>query len=718
MKKHKQNNDKLKVQGKKKASSPELKTKNSRLRNRAENKLREETAEKQGISLRDVHPLIHELQVHQVELEMQNEELRKAQIELEESRRKYSDLYDFAPVGYFTFDKTGLITEVNLTGAGQLGVERNLLINKPFSGFVHKDEQDIFYLHCKKAFETMSLQACEIRLKRKDGSWFYAQLQSRALEDRDVKTASCRTMVSDISTQRQAQEALQLSEKRYRSLFENLLDGFAYCKMLFDDQGRPVDFVYIEVNSIFGRLTGLESVVGRRVSEIIPGIRKRHPELFEIYGRVALTGQSEKFEMEFKPFKRWFSISVHSVEKEYFIAVFDDITERRLIEDALYRAHDELEIRILERTEELRESNELLENVFSNVHVLIAYMDTDFNFIRVNSKYAESGGKEPEFYAGKNYFDLFPDEEHKVIFRKVVETGEPYFAKAEPRAYEGHPEPRMKFWDLSLKPVKSSSGKISGLVLSLIDVTDNITLYSELMRSEHLASVGKLAAGVAHEINNPINGIINYAQMLLNKSEEASKSHDLASRIIKESDRIAGIVTSLLSFARESGEGKKPVHLRDILTDSLSLTDAQTSKSRIAIETDFPPNLPQIIAQPQHIEQVFLNLIINACHALNRKYTEAHKDKVLRIFAETVTVHNNPYVKVTFYDQGSGIPAGVLDKIMDPFFTTKKNEGTGLGLSISHGIITDHSGRIMIDSVEGEFTKVVIELPAHPIRPL
>ncbi len=124
-------------------------------------------------------------------------------------------------------------------------------------------------------------------------------------------------------------EQLRASEERYRSLFENMLDGFAYCRMLYDEQGRPDDFVYLDVNSAFEKLTGLKSVIGKKVTEVIPGVRESNPELFEIYGRVASTGQPERFETEVRSLGIWFSISVYSPAKEYFVAVFDNITGRR-----------------------------------------------------------------------------------------------------------------------------------------------------------------------------------------------------------------------------------------------------------------------------------------------------------------------------------------------------------------------------------------------------
>ena len=137
----------------------------------------------------------------------------------------------------------------------------------------------------------------------------------------------------DITGRKRVEEALRVSEQRYRSLFEHMLDGLAYCQMLYDDQGHPVDFVYLEVNDAFERLTGLRDVVGKRVSEVIPGIREAAPDLFEIYNRVALTGKPENIEYNFKPFSLWLNISVYGPGKGYFVAVFDDITERKLNED-------------------------------------------------------------------------------------------------------------------------------------------------------------------------------------------------------------------------------------------------------------------------------------------------------------------------------------------------------------------------------------------------
>jgi two-component system, cell cycle sensor histidine kinase and response regulator CckA len=189
-----------------KSRKPEQK-KPSELRKRAEKKLASKKTAPKVMSDKETQQLIHELQVHQIELEMQNEELRTSQAELEESRAKYSDLYDFAPVGYFTFDRQGLILEANLTAAKDLGRERSLLMNKPFRSYIVTDDRNIFDSHLQKIIKSKKRQTCELRLKRKDGSEFYAKLEGLAANDVHGNPL-CRTSVSDITESKKMEEQL------------------------------------------------------------------------------------------------------------------------------------------------------------------------------------------------------------------------------------------------------------------------------------------------------------------------------------------------------------------------------------------------------------------------------------------------------------------------------------------------------------------------------
>lgn len=268
-----------------------------------------------------------------------------------------------------------------------------------------------------------------------------------------------------------------------------------------------------------------------------------------------------------------------------------------------------------------------------------------------------------------------------------------------------------KTYDVNASPFTDVDGNVKAIVL-LKDITKKKTLQAEAMRAGHLASLGELAAGVAHEINNPINGVINYAEILKDEYEEKGEDNDIPSRIIKEGERIAVIVSNLLSFARDRTEDYSHAYLSEILSDTLSLVEKQIMKDRIELNLDVPHDLPAVKVRTQEIQQVILNLLSNGRHALNQKFPQAHDNKQLEITGETIAIEGLPHVRMTFHDHGIGIPAAILEKICNPFFSTKpKGEGTGLGLSISHGIIKNHGGKLSFESVEGEYTKVIIDLP-------
>jgi PAS domain S-box-containing protein len=187
------------------------KDKTSDLRRRAESILKEsaDVLEEEDLSSENAQKLVHELQVHQIELEMQNEELRQAQLALEESRDRYLDLYDYAPVGYFTLDENALILEANLSGAGLLGMERGSLIGKPLTSFLHKETQDTFYFNRNQVLQSGARHICEIKLVKPDGGWFHAQLESAGIADSEGKFSRFRTVMSDISDRKLAEELLQ-----------------------------------------------------------------------------------------------------------------------------------------------------------------------------------------------------------------------------------------------------------------------------------------------------------------------------------------------------------------------------------------------------------------------------------------------------------------------------------------------------------------------------
>ncbi len=372
----------------------------------------------------------------------------------------------------------------------------------------------------------------------------------------------------------------------------------------------------------------------------------------------------------------------------------EEITERKLTEEAL---------RIRERDYRM-----LLENLPQRIF----YKDRNSVYVSCNENLARDLHIKPEEIVGKTDYDIHSKEladKYRADDKRIIESG-----KAEDIIERYMKNGKERIIHTIKIPIKDEQGNIIGVLGSFLDITEKAALEREAMANRQLAALGELAAGVGHEINNPITRVINCAQILFNKSTEGSKEKDLASRIIKESDRIAKIVHSLLFFAKPHtvSEEEVPTSLYKIMSDVLILTNPQTRRDGIKIKCDISQELPNVFVHPQQFQQVFLNIISNARYALNQKYPGTHDDKILEILSEEVTIDNHPYLKIIFYDHGIGIPAHIRDKVMDPFFTTKpRSIGTGLGLSISHGIIKNYCGKLTIESKEGEFTKIVITLP-------
>ena len=253
--------------------------------------------------------------------------LGQAEYSLRESRDQYQLLVATIPEVVWKTDANGNVIFVSPQVETLLGYSADEFRRKGDSlwfNSIHVDDKE----RVGRAFELLMKKGepydIECRARRKNGEWFWAH--DRAVATRDSNGLRVATgLISDISVRKAGEE----SERRYRSLFENMLEGFAHCEMVFDDSGRPIDFVYLAVNSTFEELTGLRNVVGRKFTEIIPGGKDSNPELFERYGRVALTGMPERFEIEVKGLGMWFSISAYGAGKGCFVAVFDNITERK-----------------------------------------------------------------------------------------------------------------------------------------------------------------------------------------------------------------------------------------------------------------------------------------------------------------------------------------------------------------------------------------------------
>jgi len=271
------------------------------------------------------------------------------------------------------------------------------------------------------------------------------------------------SMARDITEQKYAEDALRESERHYRLLFENMLSGFAYCKMIFDNNNRPLDFLYLEVNDMFEKLTGLKDVIGKKVSEVIPGIQKTNPKLIEIYGRVAITGKPERFELDLKALGLWLLISVYSTDKGFFIAVFDNITDRKKAEETLATSE--------------KKYRQLVELSQEGIWVIDEEARTTF----VNPRMAEILGYEQGDMLGKSLFD-FMNENGVKIAKENIERRKTGIKEQHDFEFIKKDGARI-YTSLETSPIIDDLGKYRGALACVADITDRRKVEVELRQS-------------------------------------------------------------------------------------------------------------------------------------------------------------------------------------------------------------------------------------------
>ncbi len=574
----------------------------------------------------------------------------------------------------------------------------------------------------------------ELVVKHKDGREFPVWLSASIVKDDNGAPLAMLGIIRDMTKRRQLEAAIKEISRQQEAILNNIPD-LAWLK---DRESR-----FIAVNDPFSKACGrkAEDLQGKTDFDIWP------PALAEQYVQddleVIRSGRRKYVEEPLTDSEErilWIETIKTPIYNDLgevigTTGIARDITERRLAEEELKRHREHLVELVEERTVELKTAVQLLTNeinfrknaeetlkesearyrrLFQEFHTLLdaipdilLLLSPEMKVLWANRGAAAAFGRDVETLTGQLCFALWHgrsepcDDCHAL---KTFYTGVAAAARRSTR--EG------RVMDSRAFPILDDEGKVQNVILLVTDITEKTSLQAEAMRASHLASLGELAAGVAHEINNPINGIINYAQILLNQAAEGGRESDISGRIIKEGDRIAGIVRSLLSFARERKEGMTSVDVRTILGETLVLTETQIRKDGIHLAVDLPHDLPRITANPQQLQQVFLNLISNARYALNQKFAGADTDKRMTVSVRVAGADEGPMMRFVFEDSGTGIPRNIMERVMNPFFSTKPSgQGTGLGLSISHGIVKNHLGKITIESEYGRFTRVVIDLP-------
>ncbi len=642
-------------------------------------------------------------------------------------------------------------------------------------------------------------------------------------------------ILRDVTERNRIDSALRESEQRYHSLFEHMISGYAYCRILFED-GTPNDFIYLEVNRKFESLTGLKDVIGKKASEVIPGIQEADPELIQTYGRVAATGKAERFETYVDSMGIWFDVAVYSPAPEHFVAVFDNITERK------------------QAVEQMRLHYATLESAANAVVIT----DKKGEIIWVNRAFTQTSGYSRDEVLGKNPRLLKSGKQDRAFYQNMWETilaGQVWRGTLVNRRKDG----TLNHDDLTITPIRNGAGNITNFVGIKQDITEKTRAQEALQASElryrrlfesakdgilildavsgeivdvnpfliqmlgysredlmgkelweigtfknvlaskaafvelqekgyirhedlpletrgglvkqvefvsnsylaggtrviqcnirditerkhteaeltaanqrleralaelhakrdeiagmtqqlwqasKLATMGELAASIAHELNNPLATVgLRTENLLMQMPEDPDKRKPLEI-IAQEVDRMASLVNNLLEFSRRSHREISTVFPGEEIATSVEFVHYYLQSHNIEVVTEFAAGLPTIQADRQQLRQLFLNLLTNATDAMPQggKVT-------LRVVASTLG--DAKAVAVEFADTGEGITAENLAKIWEPFFTTKpEGKGTGLGLAICRRIVEEHGGTVDIQSQAGHGTTVRIVLPA------
>ncbi|HEX74279.1 MAG TPA: PAS domain S-box protein [Dehalococcoidia bacterium] len=359
----------------------------------------------------------------------------------------------------------------------------------------------------------------------------------------------------------------------------------------------------------------------------------------------------------------------------------DDITEAKQVEKKITQAAKEW------RT------------TFDSITDLVSIHDKNFRITRVNKAFADTFNMRPKELIGKLCYEI------------VHGTNEPVPNCPHKKAME-HKKPAMgQFFEpsvgihleVSTSPIFNEKGEVVASVHVARDITERKKMEEQLIVTDRLASLGELASGIAHELNNPLTAVIGFSDLLLEKDLPDYVKEDLTV-INREAKRTSRIVRNLLTFARKHPEEKQAVDINNLIENVLEIRAYQQKVNNIEVNTQLITDLPEIMASHFELQQVFVNIVINAEHFM----IEAHNRGTLTITTE----RTGEIVKVSFADDGPGIAKENLRHLFNPFFTTKEvGKGTGLGLSICHGIISRCGGRIYAESELGKGATFVVELP-------
>ncbi len=638
-------------------------------------------------------------------------ERKRAEEALAASRRLLQAITDNSLSPIYALDSAGRFLLINRRLELILGAPREALLGKTREACMPGETAAVHRANDQRVIAERQPITFEEEHDEADGKHTYLSVKF-PLPAADGSDYGVGGISTDITDRKRTEEALRLSEEHYHSLFENMLNGFAYCRMLFED-GRPYDFTYLEVNSAFESLTGLKNVVGRKVSEVIPGFRESDAELLEIYGRVARTGRPESVERYVRALQMWFEISVYSPKKDHFAAVFDVVTDRKRAEEALRRSEAELDA------------------IFENAPVAMLLVDADRTVRKVNRAAERLAGGESIRMVGQRGGDALrcvgalnvaggcgfgPHCDHCVVRRTVMDTFATGQAHAQVEtAMTVAPGDTTQEISLVISTALLIAGEERMVLLCVEDVTARKRLEAQLLQGQKMEAIGRLAGGIAHDFRNQLTVVKGYGEMLLRMSLIKAGKENLVGEILSAAHRGSQLTGQLLAFSRRDMLLPSVVNLGKVVADLAGPMGRLVGEDIITSTTGGGPELMVDIAAIQ-FEHAMMNLAANARDAMphggNLTIDTAAVEVDERLAGLPPDAQVGPYVRVTVRDTGTGMDQATQARLFEPFFTTKeRGKGTGLGLPMVYGFVRQSGGFITVHSEPGKGTAFLLYFP-------
>ena len=637
--------------------------------------------------------------------------------EIRQLEERYRDLIEKSPEMIHQIDKTGRFVHVNETELQKLGYSLEEMLEKflwdiippekqpemmdYFQRMLHQREGTLetVFVTCQGAFIDVEIHSTAL-VDSVSGELVYTRAFVRDVTERKVLQHQIEQYTTKLEEEVAAQtHQLSQSEKRYRVLFNRSADSI----LMVDADG-----VIVAVNERELEVLGYHEaqLIHHPLTEVVA--ESFHDSMEQLFQAVVsgeekvLTKEIEAYDVE----RRVLSMEMDliRVEQETTTLVMvqlRDITERKQLESRLQRYNEELEEKVQSRTLEIQRTKLYLENLLENANDVIYTLDHDQRFTYVNSK-VETWGYQKEDLLGRPFLTLLSKRHRGRRLKEILnmQVKQEY----EVEVMSGSGESRSVL--VSVSPLRNDEEAVVGTLGIARDITDRKSMEQHIRNTERLASVGKLAAGVAHEINNPLGGLLNCLYNIRKGTLVPERQEEYLMYMEDGLRRAQKIVRQLLDFSQQREPEFTMSDINALMERVLVLTSHAIVEKGLQLEQDFSDDLPSLYVDPHMIEQVITNLLLNAIQATQAGGTITLRTKLVGGMCE-----------VEVADTGSGIAADVRPHIFDPFFTTKRTgEGTGLGLSVSLGIVERHGGQLLVESEEGHGTVFTVKLPCSATR--